>query len=242
MGRASPGWLYSGATCVPEQKYTTPSEMQSERTELVVFDCDGVLVDSEVISNTVLAEFISDLGWAVDLEDALARFKGLAMTDIWAIVANAIGRPVTAEIDRAFRERQLIALKAGVKAVPGVSDLVATLEISYCVASNGPPEKMATTLEAAGLLRWFEGRMFSRIEVARPKPYPDLFLHAAARMRRRPDQTVVIEDSPLGIEAALRAGMRAIGFAGTLTADASALSRAGPERVLMDIRELANWL
>jgi HAD superfamily hydrolase (TIGR01509 family) len=210
-------------------------------TELIVFDCDGVLVDSEIISNTVLAEFLTELGWALGLDEALERFKGLAMGDIWARVTEETGQTITGDMDRAFRKRQLAAL-AYVKAVPGVRELVATLTLPYCAASNGPPEKMTTTLGAAGLLEWFEGRLFSTTHVDRPKPHPDLFLYAADRMGHPPESGLVIEDSPLGIEAALRAGMRALGFAGTRTSNPEALHEAGAEAVLSDIRELSRYL
>jgi HAD superfamily hydrolase (TIGR01509 family) len=211
-------------------------------TELVIFDCDGVLVDSEIVSNEVLAEVITEQGWSLTLQETLARFKGLAIDDIWQIVADRLGRPISEPANRDFRARQLVALSARVQAVPGARELLCSLSIPYCVASNGPPEKMQATLGGTGLLSLLEGRLFSRTEVARPKPYPDLFLHAASMMGVLPRTTLVVEDSPLGVHAALKAGMRVVGFAGTATADASALQQAGAEHVVLHIRDVARFL
>jgi HAD superfamily hydrolase (TIGR01509 family) len=211
-------------------------------TALVIFDCDGVLVDSEIVSNEILGQVIAELGWPMTLEETIARFKGRSMTEIWAEVSERVGIEITPEIDRRFRSRQLEALAARVDPIPGVRALLDSLSVPYCVASNGPHEKMRTTLGATGLLELFEGRMFSRTEVPRAKPHPDLFLHAADSMGASAAGCVVVEDSPLGIQAALRAGMRAVGFAGTATADAEALEKAGAERVVRTIGEVLDSL
>lgn len=214
----------------------------TRRTRLVIFDCDGVLVDSEVISNEVLAEVVTELGWPQTLDDALRRFKGLAMPDIWQIVAAELGTLIPEAVDRDFRRRQLHALRTRVQPVPGIRELLADLPVPFCVASNGPPEKMEATLGSTGLLPWFEGRLFSRMEVSRPKPFPDLFLHAARCMNAPPTRTLVVEDSPLGVRAARTAGMRVLGFVGTVTADSAELLDAGAECVLEDVREVAHFL
>lgn len=206
--------------------------------ELVIFDCDGVLVDSEVVSNEVLADVVTELGWTMGLDEAIRLFKGRAMTDIWKDVEARLGIRITGAIDARFRARQLAALAERVGAVEGVREALDALPVPFCVASNGPYEKMRTTLGATGLLPRFEGRLFSRVDVERGKPHPDLFLHAARTLCVAPDRCVVVEDSPLGIEAARRAGMRAIGFAGTRTADASALGSAGAEAVILEMSEL----
>jgi HAD superfamily hydrolase (TIGR01509 family) len=209
-----------------------------EKIQLVIFDCDGVLVDSEIVGNAVLAEVITEQGWTLSLQETLRRFKGRSMVEIWQEVGARVGRPITDAIDRDFRARQLRALGAQVKAVQGAEALLDALPVPCCVASNGPHEKMQTTLGATGLLSRFEGRRFSRVDVPRPKPHPDLFLHAAQRMGADAAACLVVEDSTLGIEAAHRAGMRAVGFAGTVTADASALHAAGAEQVLLELGEL----
>lgn len=215
---------------------------ESSPTRLVIFDCDGVLVDSETICNEVLAEVVTELGWPMTLEEALDRFKGLAIGDIWARVGEQRGSPISDEENVRFRTRQLAALRARVRAVPGIVELLDSLAVPCCVASNGPPEKMEATLGATGLLPRFAGRMFSVTEVARPKPHPDLFLHAAERMSEPPDTTLVVEDSPMGVRAALSAGMRVVGFAGTITADADVLRRAGARSVITDIRDVGRFL
>jgi HAD superfamily hydrolase (TIGR01509 family) len=211
-------------------------------TQLVIFDCDGVLVDSEVICNRVLAQVVSELGWPQTVEESLERFKGLAMSDIWDAVGRHVGRTVSEDVNRDFRVRQLAALRESVQAVEGAREAIESLQVAYCVASNGPPEKMEATLGTTGLMPLFEGRMFSRVDVARPKPHPDLFLHAARSMAVEPAATLVVEDSPLGIEAARSAGMRALGFAGTEAADATALSEAGAEDVIEELRHVRRFL
>lgn len=208
------------------------------RAKLVIFDCDGVLIDSETISNEVLAVVVTELGWPVTVAESLEQFKGRSMPDVWSKVADEVGPIDSAAVDRDFRSRQLAALKIQVKAVPGVHETLAALRLPYCVASNGPHEKMRVTLGAAGLWALFDGRIYSRVDVPRAKPFPDLFLHAADAQGVAPADCVVVEDSPLGIEAALRAGMTPIGFAGTPTASAAKLRAAGAKTVLDELQEL----
>ena len=173
-------------------------------TELVIFDCDGVLVDSEIVSNQVLADVVTELGWTMALEETIRRFKGRAMTDIWTEIEGHLDITITRKIDDDFRTRQLRALALKVEPIEGVRETLDALRVPFCVASNGPHEKMRTTLGATGLLSAFEGRMFSRVDVERGKPYPDLFLHAARTLDAATEGCIVLEDSPLGIEAARR--------------------------------------
>jgi HAD superfamily hydrolase (TIGR01509 family) len=208
------------------------------RTELVIFDCDGVLVDSEVISNEVLGHVVTELGWPMTREQAIRRFRGRVMPEIWREVEAELGIAIGPAIDAEFRARQLAALARDVRPVEFVHELLAALTVPFCVASNGPHEKMRTTLGATGLLSSFEGRIFSRVDVPQGKPAPDLFLHAARSLGAEPARCLVLDDSDLGIEAALRAGMRPIGFAGTVTADARSLADAGAEAVVSDLRDL----
>lgn len=207
-------------------------------TALVIFDCDGVLVDSELAGNRVLRDVIAEQGWELTLQETLHRFKGRSMADVWHEVGEQVGREVSPAVYDDFRSRQFEVLRREVKCVPGIETLLQSLQAPYCVASNGPHAKMRATLGATGLLPHFEGRIFSRMDVARPKPHPDLFLHAASTLGASPACCVVVEDSPLGIEAARAAGMRAIGFAGTATADAPALEAAGAETVLRELSVL----
>ena len=181
-------------------------------TRLIIFDCDGVLVDSEPIANAVMAEALTAQGWPMSGQDSVARFKGGHMHQVHAALEAELGRPISrdwiAEFDAACR----IAL-TDVKAVDGIADLIDRVRgagLSICVASQGPHEKMAVTLAAAGLNEIFTGNIFSSRDVKHPKPAPDLFLHAAKKFNLQPEQCLVIEDSLTGIAAARAAGMKMI--------------------------------
>ncbi|HKY15752.1 MAG TPA: HAD family hydrolase [Microthrixaceae bacterium] len=187
--------------------------------ELVIFDCDGVLVDSERLAVRVEARLISDLGWAVTEADVLDRFVGRSDTYMLSQIEAALGRSVPdwqdryqQELHRAFREE--------LTAVDGLESALNKLTVRTCVASSGTHEKMQLTLGLTGLYERFRGRIFSTTEVALGKPAPDLFLHAAARTGVTPDRCIVVEDSKSGVEAARAAGMRSLGYAGGLTPSA----------------------
>jgi HAD superfamily hydrolase (TIGR01509 family) len=181
--------------------------------ELVIFDCDGVLVDSDRISLRIQAERISALGLATTYEDCVRDFLGLGMPATLQVIAERLGRPVpedwVAELDAAVRE----AFARELTPVPGVTEALDRIEAPTCVASSGSHDKMRLTLGLTGLYDRFAGRIFSGDEVERGKPAPDLFLHAAAEMSVRPERCVVVEDSPFGVTAAKAAGMRVLGFA-----------------------------
>lgn len=187
----------------------------SQTTELVIFDCDGVLVDSDRISLRIQAERISALGLETTYEDCVRDFLGLGMPATLKVIAQRLGRPVPkgwiAELDAAVRESFIRELTA----VQGVTEALDKIEAQTCVASSGGHDKMRLTLGLTGMYDRFAGRIFSGDEVERGKPAPDLFLHAAARMSVTPDRCVVVEDSPFGVIAAKAAGMRALGFAAT---------------------------
>ena len=188
----------------------------SLRPELIVFDCDGVLVDSEPIANRVMAEAITGLGWPLSTADCIARFKGHHFDTVIAAVEDRLGRPVPEAWRRDLRAATGAAFERELKPVPGVIaalDAVAAGGLATCVASQGPLEKMAISLGVTGLRARFEGRIFSAYQVARGKPHPDLFLFAAEAMGVAPGTCVVIEDSPLGVTGAKAAGMAVLGFA-----------------------------
>lgn len=181
--------------------------------ELVIFDCDGVLVDSDRISLRIQAERISALGLETTYEDCVRDFLGLGMPTTLQVIAKRLGRPVPerwiAELDTAVRESFIRELTP----VPGVTEALDKIEVPTCVASSGSHDKMHLTLGLTGLYDRFAGRIFSGDEVELGKPAPDLFLHAAGRMSVPPERCVVVEDSPFGVTAARAAGMRALGFA-----------------------------
>ncbi len=205
--------------------------------KLIIFDCDGVLVDSEDISVGVLAEFLGDLGCAHSFDEARERYQGVASPLIFEDFSQRTGISVPADVEAQFRARQFQALEV-VRPVPGAAELLRACPMPYCVASNGPHEKMDVTLAASGLMPLVAGRIFSRTDVPRPKPHPDLFLHAAATFGVPPGQCLVVEDSLLGIRAARAADMTAVGFCGTSETPPSDYLQAGASAVAQHLPEL----
>ena len=183
--------------------------------ELIIFDCDGVLVDSERVANEVFARVLREVcGLEFSLEEMFDTFVGHSKLQCLAKVEAMTGRPPPDELERRYREDINQALAESVQAVPGIEAVLRQLTLPYCVASSGSHDKMRLTLGKTGLIDYFDGNIFSTSEVERGKPHPDIYLHAAARMGvRDPARCLVVEDSPLGITGAVAAGMRVFGFA-----------------------------
>ena len=208
--------------------------------ELVIFDCDGVLVDTERIAVRVDVQVLAELGWEMTEAEVVERFVGLSDATIRAAIEAHTGRRLTDNWEQQFQHLYRSAFAEHLQAVDGVVDALDGITLQTCVASSGTHEKMRFTLGLTGLLGRFDGRMFSVTEVERGKPAPDLFLHAAARMRVAPAACAVVEDSRFGVEAARAAGMRAFGYAGGLT-PAHLLAGSGTV-VFTDMRELPRLL
>jgi len=181
--------------------------------ELAIFDCDGVLVDSERLTNTVFAGMLNELGLNVTLEDMFERFVGNSTSYCLDLIQTMLGRPVPEGFLDDYRSRYRDVLTKDLQAVSGVREAIEQLTIPYCVASSGDFEKMRLTLGITGLLPFFEGKMFSVIQVPRGKPEPDVFLFAAGTYGIDPSNVVVIEDTPVGVTAGVRAGMTVLGYA-----------------------------
>lgn len=186
--------------------------MSKKRFGLVIFDCDGVLVDSEMITNRVFAQMLNEVGIAMSLEEMFERFVGRSMPQCLAIVTELLGRPVPDEFVQQFRKRAAAALQSELKAVPDIGTVLAAMCVPFCVASSGTHEKMQTTLGITGLLPQFRGKMYSVTEVARSKPFPDVFLYAASQQGVVPSACAVIEDTPTGVTAGVAAGMTVFGY------------------------------
>lgn len=210
------------------------------RFDLVIFDCDGVVVDSERIVHEVFGDFIRSLG--ADLGSARMNelFLGRRLADCLAIVEGITGRPAPADALDRYKEERDRVLREQVQPVEGVRAVLEALTVPYCIASSGDHAKMRTTLGATGLLPLFEGRLTSGTEVARGKPHPDVFLLAAERMGVAPARAAVIEDSVNGVLAGCAAGMTVFGFAGLVAA--TDLAAAGAARTFTHMRELAALL
>ncbi|WP_020554526.1 HAD family hydrolase [Embleya scabrispora] len=185
--------------------------------DLVIFDCDGVLVDSERIAVRVDAQVMSALGCAFTEAEIIERFVGCSREQHTALVEARLGRPLDPDWHAEFRHLYLAAFDAELTAVDGVVAALAEIPEPWCVASNSSREGVERNLKLVGLHDRFAGRVFSANDVAEGKPAPDLFLHAAREMGADPARCVVVEDSPYGVRAARAAGMRAFGYIGGLT-------------------------
>ncbi|MFE4517852.1 HAD family hydrolase [Kitasatospora sp. NPDC056783] len=204
--------------------------------ELVIFDCDGVLVDSEVIAVRVVVRLAAEMGWPLTEAEVIEKFVGRSEAACHAVVAERLGEEAATLYDKRFRELHAEAVDAGLTPVAGLPEALDAITLPTCVASSGTHEKMRHTLGRTGLYDRFAGRIFSATEVGRGKPAPDLFLHAARTMGVDPAACVVVEDSNPGVRAARAAGMRSLGYAGGVTA---AERLAGPGTVVFeDMREL----
>jgi len=195
-------------------------------TELVIFDCDGVLVDSEGIGNAVLAQAATREGAAITAEEALHLFRGLKMAECVVEIERRSGRRVPENFVADVRQAMAIAFESDLRAVEGIHTALTAIRLPVCVASNGPMAKMKHTLGLAHLLGHFEGRIFSAYDVGAWKPDPGLFLHAARTFGAEPSRCIVVEDSLSGIRAANAAGMRVLGYT---AGDARAMSELGTE-------------
>jgi HAD superfamily hydrolase (TIGR01509 family) len=203
--------------------------------DLVIFDCDGVLVDSERLTHAVLRELLAEHGVALTLDETFEHFMGVSIERCHELIAELIGAPPPAGFLSEFDRRSFEAFETHLEPVAGVGALLEALPVPYCVASNGPHEKMRKTLGHTGLLPHFQGRLFSARDVRRPKPAPDLFLHAAATLGAAPEACIVVEDSAAGIQAAKAAGMVALGF--TWRGQDEKLLRAGADAVFRHMSE-----
>lgn len=185
------------------------------RWDLVVFDNDGVLVDSEALANRVLADLLSDVWAPTTIEECVAKYLGGTIERVRSVLEASSPRRLPADFEDRYHRGVFAAFQKELRATTGVASVLDELDqagIPFCVASSGSPNRIRMSLELVGLWDRFEGRAFSAQDVQRGKPAPDLFLHAAAQLGASPSTTAVVEDSPLGIEAALAAGMTAIGF------------------------------
>jgi HAD superfamily hydrolase (TIGR01509 family) len=212
---------------------------RAPRYELVIFDCDGVLVDSEPIANRVLARALTELGRPTTADEAWRDYGGQTWDACFAQMERSLGRALPQGFPQLFAARLEQALERELEPIPGIHEALAAISTPNCVASNGRHETMRLTLAKTGLLARFEGRIFSAADVSRPKPFPDLYLHAAARMGTPPERCAVVEDSPRGAAAGVAAGMTVFGFAAQGEAARLAPSCA---HVFADMRALPSLL
>jgi HAD superfamily hydrolase (TIGR01509 family) len=213
---------------------------------LVIFDCDGVLVDSEVVAARVLARELAAIGIPRTAEECIVRYTGISMPSMVACIEAELGRRLPADFAERVRAADAAAFTAELRAVPGVREVLARLVHPKCVASSGRLSKMLLTLTLTGLMPFFEPRhLFSAEMVAHGKPAPDLFLLASERMGTTPEHCIVIEDSQAGVTAAIAAGMRVLGFAGgshCTPGSETMLRVAGAPQVFAEMAQLTGLL
>ncbi len=214
-------------------------------TDLIIFDCDGVLVDSEPLSAKVATMALAEFGVHMDAEQRMKSFTGLSFAGSMAKVRNDFG--VDLPPAYAIRQAQLLeqVFRQELKAMSGVVQMLESLRVPFCVGSNSSHARLVLTFDATGLSHFFEGRVFSSDDVKEPKPAPDLFLHAAARCGVAPQNCLVIEDSHVGVTAAVKAGMPVIGFVGGSHASASLAERllqAGAQGIFDDLTRIEDHL
>ncbi|MET9604601.1 HAD family hydrolase [Streptomyces sp. NPDC006512] len=192
--------------------------------ELVIFDNDGVLVDSEPLSNTILSAYLTELGHPTTYDESLRDYMGAAVHRVHDLVLERTGQPLPEDFDQVLHQRIFAAFERDLRPVPGITEVLAELSaqgVPYCLASSGTHERIRVGHRSAGLGEWFEEEwIFSSEDVGRGKPAPDLFLHAADMMGVPPARCVVVEDSRLGVEAARAAGMDVLAFTSMTPAEA----------------------
>jgi HAD superfamily hydrolase (TIGR01509 family) len=206
---------------------------------LIIFDCDGVLVDSEALENETMAQCLSEVGWVMSGPEARQKFIGFSMKTVIAQAKAHLGKALPEGWVEQYHARSHAQLATQVEAIEGVSDAIDHVEMmgwTTAVASSGEHAKMKITLGRTGLYERFEGRIFSAEDVANGKPAPDVYLLAAKMMGYVPETCFAVEDSPNGVTAAVAAGMYTFGYAAQI--DPELLTAAGANEVFLDMSDL----
>jgi HAD superfamily hydrolase (TIGR01509 family) len=214
--------------------------------ELVIFDCDGVLVDSEALSVSALLGMIELAGGTVSEDAAYEHFLGKSMKSVREILGQEFGLEISDRHLTAMRVDLMRKFREELKPIPGVKEVLSKLRLPCCVASSGTLERIRYALDVTGLLPLLEPHIFSATMVKRGKPAPDLFLHAAASMRAHPRNCLVVEDSPAGVAAARAAGMRVFAFTGGSHASnpglKARLASTEPDSIFADMLQLPDLI
>jgi len=211
----------------------------SNLLDLVIFDCDGVLVDSEPISNRVLADLLTEIGLPTTLEQSLGLFLGKSWKDNFLIIQERLGRTPPQELYEIYTNRMYQAFEAELKPVSGIESALDQISLKTCVASSGPHMKIRKTLGVTGLLPRFENHIFSADDVENGKPAPDLFLYACEKMGSKSSSSVVVEDALPGVKSAVSAGMTVLAY--TPSGDVNDLKKHGVA-TFEDMLQLPNIL
>lgn len=178
----------------------------------IIFDCDGVLVDSEAISSSVLTEMANELGARIAHHDVLEHFTGKSLLFCLNYIEDKLGAPLPPDFESEFRKRSFQEFSIHLQPIEGVHKVLKNLTVPFCVASSGPTEKIICNLKTTSLYSFFEGRIFSSYEIQSWKPNPEIFLHAAKTMGFEVHECLIVEDSITGIQAAKSGGFDVVGF------------------------------
>lgn len=180
--------------------------------ELIIFDCDGVLVDSEIIANQVLQQGLARLGWTLSLQEVIDRFMGKSLASCQDEIAAYLDAEIPEAFWSALQQKTYARFRSDLQPIEGIAEVLGAIQSPKCVASSGSHEKIDITLGITGLKHHFSNAIYSATSVDHGKPAPDLFLYAAKQMKTDPSACLVIEDSPYGVQAALAADMRVLGY------------------------------
>ncbi|OUL34056.1 HAD family hydrolase [Nostoc sp. T09] len=223
--------------------------MGKNRFKLVIFDCDGVLVDSERIVNRIFAEMLTEVGFPMTYAEMTQQFTGKSLKTCLEIIEQSYNKPLPKNFIELCKEREITALQQELQPVSGITEILEQITSPKCVASNSSHRHIQLVLKLTGLLDRFDGKLYSANDVSRPKPFPDVYLYAAEQMNTNPEDCAVIEDSVPGVQAASAAGMTVFGYAqySDVSRQAAArlrtaLAEAGAKIVFNDMRQLAQLL
>jgi len=216
------------------------------RFDLVIFDYDGVVADSELLNNRVMAELLTEIGLATTVDQAIDTYMGKRWLDCLPLIEERLGRRCPDDFNAEWTRRCADQAAVGLRPVPGVQVFASALTLKRCIASSSPPSWIEMGLDRFGLTEVFDGAIYSAaVHVTRGKPHPDLFLHAAAAMGTTPECALVIEDTTTGVRAGVAAGMTVVGLcAGGHIRDghAAQLQAAGAHHVVTDYDAIADLL
>lgn len=178
----------------------------------VIFDCDGVLIDSESIAIGVLVDMANELGANLDFKESLINLKGKSLNSCMALISNLIGKPLAEDFEKEYRVKTFETFKKEIQPIKGIKEVLENIKVPFCVASSGPENKIRLNLEVTGLLPYFGDNIFSCYAIQKWKPEPDIFLWAAETMGFKPEDCLIVEDSVSGVKGAKAGGFDVFGY------------------------------
>ena len=214
--------------------------MEKTEFKLVIFDCDGVLVDSEPIINRIFAETLTEAGFPITYREVTQKFIGKSLKTCLEIIETSYNKPLPKNFIELCKETEIAPLQQELQPVSGIIEVLEQLTLPKCVASNSSHRHIQLVLKLTEIIHQFDGKLYSANDVSRPKPFPDVYLYAAEQMNTNPEHCVVIEDSVPGVQAGYAAGMTVFGYA--QHSDPTALTDAGAKIVFNDMRQLNLFL